>query len=55
MNLSEIFLFCFAGGALWSFVSLLLGGMHLGHSGHGDFQGDLQGHFHGHIDAGSNG
>lgn len=55
MNLSEIFLFCFAVGALWSFVSLLLGGMHLGHSGHGDFQGHLHGQVHGHIDPGVHG
>jgi membrane protein implicated in regulation of membrane protease activity len=45
MNWPDIFLFCFAVGALWSFASLLLGGMHLGHSGHGHFH--LHGHGHG--------
>lgn len=44
MNWPNIFLFCFAVGALWSFASLLLGGMHLGHSGHGH----LHLHAHGH-------
>ncbi len=45
MNWPNIFLFCFAVGALWSFASLLLGGMHLGHSGHGHFH--LHGYGHG--------
>lgn len=44
MNWPDIFLFCFAVGVLWSFASLLLGGMHLGHSGHGN----LHLHAHGH-------
>lgn len=49
MNWPNIFLFCFAVGALWSFASLLLGGMHLGHSGHGHFHLHTHGHgFHTH-------
>lgn len=44
MNWPNIFLFCFAVGALWSLASLLLGGMHLGHSAHGH----LHVHAHGH-------
>jgi membrane protein implicated in regulation of membrane protease activity len=34
MSWSGIYFFCFAVGALWSLAALLLGGMHLGHSGH---------------------
>ena len=45
MNWPDIFLFCFAVGALWSFASLLLGGMHLGHSGHGHMH--VHAHSHG--------
>jgi membrane protein implicated in regulation of membrane protease activity len=33
MNWPDIYLLCFFVGALWSLASLLLGGMHLGHSG----------------------
>lgn len=55
MNWSDIFLLCFAIGALWSFASLLLGGMHLGHSGHGHFHGHLHGHVHGHVHPGAHG
>ena len=33
MRSSDIYLLCFAVGALWSVVSLLLGGFHVGHSG----------------------
>ncbi len=42
MSWPDIFLLCFAIGSLWSFASLLLGGMHLGHSGHAHL------HFHAH-------
>ena len=57
MNWPDIFLFCFAVGALWSFASLLLGGMHLGHSGHGHLHLHAHGHGvhahgHGHAHAG---
>ncbi len=31
MTWLDVYLFCFAVGALWSFATLLLGGMHLGH------------------------
>ena len=34
MRLPDFCLLCFAIGTLWSFVSLLLGGMHVGHAGH---------------------
>jgi membrane protein implicated in regulation of membrane protease activity len=34
MNWPEIYLICFGVGTLWSIVSLLLGGMHLGHAAH---------------------
>ena len=33
MNWPDVFLLCFAVGVLWSLASLLLGGMHLGHTG----------------------
>lgn len=33
MSGSDVYLLCFAVGALWSLASLLLGGFHLGHSG----------------------
>ncbi len=33
MNWSDFYLLCFAVGSLWSIASLLLGGLHLGHSG----------------------
>ena len=33
MNWPDIFLLCFSIGALWSFLSVLLGGFHLGHWG----------------------
>ena len=45
MSLPDIYLLCFAVGALWSLASLLLGGLHLGHSGHGLGH---SGHGHGH-------
>jgi len=49
MNWSDIFLLCFAIGALWSFASLLLGGMHLGHSGNAHAHVHVHGiHAHGH-------
>jgi membrane protein implicated in regulation of membrane protease activity len=33
MGWPDIYLLCFAVGSLWSITSLLLGGLHLGHSG----------------------
>jgi membrane protein implicated in regulation of membrane protease activity len=33
MSWPDIFLLCFAVGCLWALASLLLGGLHLGHSG----------------------
>jgi membrane protein implicated in regulation of membrane protease activity len=33
MNWPDVFLLCFAIGTLWALASLLLSGMHLGHSG----------------------
>jgi len=58
MNWANIFLLCFAVGTLWSFASLLLGGMHLGHSGHAHFHAHAHGHGvhahgHSHVHAGS--
>ena len=35
MSWPDIYLLCFAVGSFWSFISLLLGGIHLGHSGAG--------------------
>lgn len=35
MSWPDIFLLCFAIGSLWALASLLLGGLHLGHSGTG--------------------
>lgn len=43
MSVPQIFLLCFAVGALWSFVALVLGGAH-GHLGHVHF-----GHGHTHV------
>ena len=45
MNWSELYLICFGVGTLWSIVSLLLGGMHLGHGGHAHSHA---GHSHAH-------
>jgi membrane protein implicated in regulation of membrane protease activity len=52
MNWPEIYLICFGVGSLWSLVSLLAGGLHLGHFGHG--HGHIgSGHAgHGHLHAG---
>lgn len=55
MNWPDIFLLCFAIGGLWAVASLLLGGMHLGHSGggHAVHLGHGPGHFgHGHLGQG---
>ena len=41
MNWPDIYLLCFAVGALWSLASLLLGGFHAGHAG-----GVHSGHMH---------
>ena len=51
MTWSDIFLLCFCVGALWSFASLLLGGLHSGHLhlGHGHHL--HAGHAH-HVNAG---
>jgi len=35
MNFAEFFLICFGVGTMWAVVSLLMGGLHLGHWGHG--------------------
>jgi membrane protein implicated in regulation of membrane protease activity len=35
MNYPDIFFLCFGVGTLWALVSLLLGGLHFGHFGHG--------------------
>jgi membrane protein implicated in regulation of membrane protease activity len=48
MNWSEIYLICFGVGTLWSVVSLLLGGMHLGHGAHGAHGHVHAPHGHGH-------
>jgi membrane protein implicated in regulation of membrane protease activity len=55
MSWSEFYLLCFAIGSLWALASLLLGGLHLGHSGsahvgHGHFgNGSLGHHGLGHV------
>jgi membrane protein implicated in regulation of membrane protease activity len=47
MNWPDIYLLCFAVGALWSLASLLLGGVHLGHSGGAHVgHGHAAGHAH---------
>lgn len=45
MNWADLFLLCFAVGSLWALAALLLGGLHLGHIGHGHAPGHL-GHGH---------
>ncbi len=35
MKLPDVYLLCFAVGVLWSLATLLLGGLHVGHIGHG--------------------
>ncbi len=47
MRWPDIYLLCFAIGALWSLATLLLGGFHLGHSGSTHL-----GHAHGHVHVG---
>jgi len=54
MNVQDIYLLCFAVGALWSFWALLLGGLHggslwQGHFGHGHIGHGHIGHGHPHI------
>ena len=44
----DLYLFCFAVGALWSVATLLLGGMHAGHHGLGHHAGHA-GHSGGHA------
>jgi membrane protein implicated in regulation of membrane protease activity len=46
MNWPDIYLLCFAVGVLWSVASLLLGGMHLGHTGSVHGGGLHAGHSH---------
>jgi membrane protein implicated in regulation of membrane protease activity len=41
VNIRDIYLLCFAVGALWSLAALLLGGIHFGQLGHGHI-----GHWH---------
>jgi membrane protein implicated in regulation of membrane protease activity len=53
MTWPDIYLLCFAVGSLWSVVTLLLGGLHLGHFhfGHGHTHGHVgHTHAHGHGD-----
>jgi len=50
MTWTDLYLLCFAVGALWSVVAFCLGGMHLGHGGHADIHAG--GHIHhGHVHA----
>lgn len=52
MSWPDVFLLCFAIGTLWALASLLLSGMHLGHSG-GGHAGGHGGHAHfGHAHVG---
>lgn len=54
MNWSEIYLICFGVGTLWSVVSVLLGGAHSSHSGHGHVGHSHVGHgAHSHGPVGS--
>ena len=51
MSWPDVFLLCFAVGSLWALVTLLLGGLHLGHSGsahvgHGPLAHGHLGHGH---------
>ena len=49
MNWADLYLLCFAVGALWTLATLLLGGFHLGHSG-GAHTGHAHiGHSHGQV------
>ncbi len=49
MSWPDIYLLCFALGTIWSLATLLLGGLHIGHShaGHGHTPGQAA-HQHGH-------
>ncbi len=49
MSWSDLYLLCFAVGALWSVASLLLGGFHLGHSGAAHLGHGHLGHGHVHT------
>ena len=51
MTWPNVYLLCFAVGVLWSIASLLLGGMHLGHSGAGHVGHGHLGHHVGHAHA----
>jgi membrane protein implicated in regulation of membrane protease activity len=46
MNWPDIYLLCFFVGALWSLAALLIGGMHLGHSGSAHLGHGHLGHGH---------
>lgn len=46
MSWLDLYLFCFAVGALWSFATLLLGGMHLGHGHSGHTHVTVHSHAH---------
>lgn len=46
MNWSDVYLFCFAVGVLWSLAALLLSGLHAGHTGSSATHGHVG---HGHI------
>jgi membrane protein implicated in regulation of membrane protease activity len=49
MSSSAIYLLCFAVGTLWSLAAVLLGGLHLGHSGHAPAAHTHLGHGHAHA------
>lgn len=53
MSWPDIFLLCFAVGSLWALASLLLGGLHLGHSGAGHALGHGHSTHLGHVGTGS--
>jgi hypothetical protein len=56
MNVEDLYLLCFAVGALWSLAALLLGAIHFGHLGHGHIHHGYAGHVHaGHTAPGAKG
>src|SRR5579875_3785502 len=56
MSWPEIYLLCFAIGVLWTLASLLLGGLHFGHSAGGHVGHVHGGHVHsGHTQMGAHG
>ena len=52
MNVQDMYLLCFAVGALWSFGALLLGGLHVGNLWHGQMGHGQFGHGHTHFSHG---